>query len=458
MSGIATDVVGELRSSLAGRVITANDADYDQIRQVARGDVEGHPLAIARVAGADDIAVVIRLARSTGLLLSVFSGGHSSIGASTNDGGLVIDLRDMKAVSINAATRSAWAETGLSAAEMTRAAWEKGLAIGFGDTGSVGIGGITLGGGVGYLSRLHGLTIDNLLGAELVTADGELVMADANTNPDLFWAIRGGGGNFGVATRFHYQLRRLPAFTGGMMVLPATAQAIADFMRIASEAPEGLGTIANIMPCPPLPFVAPEIHGQLVNFALMGFAGSDEEAAAAMAPIRALGPLADVVKPEPYPDMYPPEDPSYRPRAIDHAFFMDHVDAAVAQTIIDRLNASDAALRAVQLRPLGRAIARVPADATAYAHRDAPIMAVAVNFWQDENDLPVRQEWLRQTVAQLDQGVPGAYVGFVRDAGVRLKDAYPDATYERLRDVKTKWDPHNVFRRNVNIEPRPTNS
>jgi len=196
------------------------------------------------------------------------------------------------------------------------------------------------------------------------------------------------------------------------------------------------------------------VHGTLVNFALLGFAGSDDEAAKALAPIRALKPIADLVKPEPYPDMYPPEDPSYRPKALDYTFFMDHVDGATAQTIIDRLNASDAALRAVQLRALGGALARVPVDATAFAHRTAPILAVAVNFWQDEHDYAVRAEWLTRTAAELDQGVPGAYVGFVRDPEVRVRDAYPSATYERLRDVKTTWDPGNVFDRNVNIPPR----
>ena len=301
------------------------------------------------------------------------------------------------------------------------------------------------------------MTIDNLLAADLVTADGEIVMANERENSDLFWAIRGGGGNFGVATRFRYRLHAMPNFTGGLMVLPATPEAIAGFVDAAANGPEELGTIANVMPCPPLPFVSPDLHGKLVNFALIGFCGPDDVAEKALAPIRALKPLADMVKPEPYPQMYPPEDDSYKPLALDHTFFMDHVDLAAAQIIIDRLNASDASLRAVQLRVLGGAMARVPVDATAFAHRKAPILAVAVNFWQDETDYPIREEWLRTTVAALDQGVPGAYVGFIREeTGARLHAAYPDATLDRLRDVKTHWDPANVFRRNLNIAPRTT--
>lgn len=455
MTSIGTDVVGELTAQLSGPIVTAADPAYESARAVFRGGFDGHPLAIARVANAQDIAHVIRVARDADLPLSVRSGGHSSSGASTNDGGLVVDLRAMARIDIDESTQTAWAQSGASALAMSQAAWDRRLGIGFGDTGSVGIGGITLGGGIGYLTRRHGMTIDNLLAAELVTADGELVVASERDNADLFWAIRGGGGNFGVATRFHYRLRPMASFTGGLMVLPATPDTIVGFMEASADGPEALGTIANVMPCPPLPFVSSDVHGKLVIFGLLGYAGPDDEAEKALAPLRALKPLADLVKPEPYPEMYPPEDDSYKPLALDYTFFIDKVDLATAQTIIERLNASDAALRAVQLRTLGGAMARVPVDATAFAHRTAPILAVAVNFWQDDNDFPVREEWLQTTVASLDQGVPGAYVGFIREeTGDRLNAAYPDPTLGRLRDVKTKWDPDNVFRRNLNIPPR----
>ncbi len=450
-----TGVVDELRARLTGRVIASDDTDYNKARTVFRGEVDGHPLAIARVASAADVGHVIAVAREAGLTLSVRSGGHSPAGHSTNDGGLVLDVRDMTRVDIDGSTGTAWAEAGLSAAAMTQAAWDRGLVIGYGDTGSVGIGGITLGGGIGYLVRKHGLTVDNLLEADLVTAEGELVRVDERSQPDLFWAIRGGGGNFGVATRFRYQLQPMPDFTGGLMVLPATPDTIVGFMDASAEAPEALGTIANVMGCPPLPFVPPEVVGTLVIFALLGFSGKPDEAEAALKPIRALGPIADMVKPMPYPEMYQAEDDSYRPKALDQTFFMDHVDRATAQTIIERLLASDAPLKAVQLRALGGAMARVPVDATAFAHRRAPILAVAVNFFEDEHDYPRREEWLHGTVAALDQGVPGAYVGFLGNEGeARLRAAYPGQTWERLRDVKTRWDPHNVFRMNQNVPPR----
>ena len=198
--------------------------------------------------------------------LAVRSGGHSGAGHSVTDGGIVLDLSDLKGLDIDVEGRTAWAETGLTAAEVTEALGEHGLAIGFGDTGSVGIGGITLGGGVGYLVRKFGLTIDDLLAAEVVTADGQRLLVDAETHPDLFWAIRGGGGNFGVVTRFKYRLHELPETLGGMLILPATAETVAGFIAAAEAAPDELSTIANVMPCPPMPFVPEEHHGELVIF------------------------------------------------------------------------------------------------------------------------------------------------------------------------------------------------
>ena len=447
--------IEQLRSELDGRLIMPDDPEYESARIVMRGDVDDRPRAIARVANATDVAHVIASARATGLELAVRSGGHSGAGHSTTDTGIVIDLRDMKGLEVDRSGRTAWAETGLTAAEVTTAAWAECLTIGFGDTGSVGIGGITLGGGVGYLARKHGLTIDSLLAAELVTADGELLTVDDESHPDLFWAIRGGGGNFGVATRFKYRLHEVDGFVGGILVTPATADTIAGFIRAADEASDELSTIANVMPCPPMPFVPEEHHGQTVILAMLAHAGDVAAGERAMAPFRALAtPFADLVKPMPYPEMYPPDDESYRPKAFDHTLFLDSVDRAAAQTIVDQLNASDASLRAVQLRVLGGAMARVPADATAFAHRERRIMAVVVSFYEGADDLPRRKAWVEGLVASLDQGVAGAYVNFLRDEGEeRIRAAYPAATWDRLAAVKHRYDPTNMFRLNQNIPP-----
>ena len=453
-TGSATRIES-LRDQLSGRLLTPGDPDYEAARIVFAGDIDRHPALIVRVAGSDDISSAIAFAREQGLELALRSGGHSAAGHSTTDGGLVIDLRDMKQLDIDVDARTVWAETGLAAVEVTKATSDRNLAIGFGDTGSVGIGGITTGGGIGFLVRKHGMTIDNLEAAEIVTADGSHLTIDENNEPDLFWAIRGGGGNFGVATRFKYRLQPMESFVGGLLVLPATVDSIAGFMEAAAQAPHELSTIANFMNCPPMPFLPEETAGTLVNLAFVAYAGDAGSAEEALAPFRALAePLADMVKAGPYADMYGPEDESYRPKAIDHCFFIDHVDRATAQTIIDRLEASDSPLRAVQLRVLGGAMARVPQDATAFAHRDRKIMAIAVNFFEGAEDYPTRAKWTKDTVAALDQGVSGVYVNFLRDEGTdRIHEAYPSPTFERLARIKAQYDPDNVFRLNQNIPP-----
>src|ERR671923_2219903 len=290
--------IPQLADHLTGRVIAPGDPDYDEARTVFPGGIDRRPALIARVADAGDVSRAIALARDNGLPLSVRSGGHSAAGHSVNDDGIVVDLSDMKGLEIDAERRTAWAETGLTAGEYTTAASAHGLATGFGDTGSVGIGGITLGGGVGYLPRKFGLTIDSLLAAEVVTADGQIRHVDADTEPDLFWAIRGGGGNFGVATRFEYRVQDLGTVVGGMLLLPATPETVAGFVSLATAAPDELSTIANVMPAPPMPFVPPEHHGKLIVFAFMTYAGGVEAGQKAIAPFRALAaPIADMVRP-----------------------------------------------------------------------------------------------------------------------------------------------------------------
>src|SRR6266508_2205424 len=270
----------DLRATIDGQVIAPEDPEYDEARAVFYGGLDPRPAVIVKVAGADDVARVTAFARETGLELAVRSGGHSGAGHCTTDGGIVLDLSSLKAIDIDARGRTAWAETGLTAGEFSTAVGAHGLALAFGDTGSVGIGGITLGGGIGYLVRKQGLTIDALLAADVVTADGELVRADESTLPDLFWAIRGGGGNFGVATRFYYRLHALPQIVGGMLLLPASADTVAGFIAAAEAAPEELSTIANVIPAPPMPFVPQEHHGKLAIMALMAYAGDAERGAA----------------------------------------------------------------------------------------------------------------------------------------------------------------------------------
>jgi FAD/FMN-containing dehydrogenase len=446
-----------LRAMLKGRVITPDDADYDQARTIFYGGFDRRPALIVRVADAADVAQVITLARQTGLPLAVRSGGHSNAGHGVVDDGIVLDLADMRALDIDVEHRTAWAETGLTAAEYSAATAVHGLATGFGDTGSVGIGGITLGGGVGYLVRRYGLTIDSLLAADIVTADGQLRRVDAETEPDLFWAIRGGGGNFGVATRFQYRLHEVGTIVGGLLVLPATPEVIAGFVAAAEAAPAELSTIANIMPAPPMPFLPPEQHGQPVVLGMMAYAGPVETAKQALAPFRALAPaLADMVHPMPYPEIYPPDEEDYHPTGTAYSMFVNTIDRPAAEAIVAHLRAAPAPIAVAQVRVLGGAMARVPVEATAFAHRRSRIMVNVAAVYERPEDAPERGAWVNSLVAALRQDDNGVYVNFLAEEGPdRVHAAYPGATWDRLAAIKARYDPTNLFRVNQNIAPAP---
>ncbi|PKO16577.1 MAG: FAD-linked oxidase [Chloroflexi bacterium HGW-Chloroflexi-10] len=447
--------IAELRASLKGRVIVPGDADYDEARMVFSGTIDSRPAVIVRVANTDDISRVVSLAHETGLELAIRSGGHSGAGHGVCEGGIVLDLADMRALEIDVKGRTAWAETGLTAGEYTAAVGAHGLATGFGDTGSVGIGGITLGGGIGFLSRKYGMTIDSLLAAEVVTADGQLVYADANTNPDLFWAVRGGGGNFGVASRFKFQLVEVDMVVGGMLILPATADVIADFVAAAEAAPEELSTIANVMIAPPMPFLPPEAHGKLIVMALIVYAGDTEAGERALAPFRAIAtPIADMLHPMHYPELFPPEQAGYHPKAAARMLFVNDIERSVAETILDHLKASKASMAVTQIRVLGGAISRVPADATAFAHRTSRIMMSVAAMYQDSAENAIHEAWVTNLASILQQNDSGTYVNFLGDEGeARVRAAYPGQTWERLTAIKTRYDPTNLFRLNQNIPP-----
>src|SRR5215216_94751 len=442
-----------LRKDFKDRVIAPGDTDYDKARAIFYGGMDRHPAVIIKVADANDVSRVINLARESGLELAVRSGGHSVPGHSVTEGGILLDLSNMKDLQIDPESRTAWAETGLTAAEFTKAAAAHGLAVGFGDTGSVGIGGITLGGGVGYLVRKYGLTIDSLLAAEVVTADGQIRHVDEQTHPDLFWAIRGGGGNFGVATRFKFRLYEVPSVVGGMLVLPATPETIANFVAESEAAPEELSGIGNVMFAPPMPFLPAEAQGKLIIMAFLVYAGESEAGQRALAPFRALAtPFADMLKPMNLPEIYPPEQGEYHPVAASRTMFVDKVDLPVAQTIVDHLQASTAMMRVAQLRVLAGAMARVPVDATAFAHRNSKIMVNVAALYQNPEEKATHEAWVTNFATALLQNDHGAYVNFLGDEGEeRIRAAYPGSTWDRLLEVKARYDPANLFRLNQNI-------
>jgi FAD/FMN-containing dehydrogenase len=451
--------VDRLRTQIKGRVIEPGDPKYDDARSVFVGGFDRHPSLIVRPADASDVAAAIALARENGLELAVRSGGHSTVGFGVTEGGLVIDLRDMRDIAIDGKERTAWAGGGITAGDYTESAHAQGLATGFGDTASVGVGGLALGGGDGYLSRKFGLSIDELLAAEIVTADGAILQIDGSSGPDLFWAIRGGGGNFGVVTRFKFRLHEVDTVFGGMLMLPATPQLIESFVAAAAAAPDELSTIANVMPAPPLPFVPAEHHGKLVILTQMVYAGAPVAGERAVVPLRALGPLVDMLRAMPYPQIYAPEDPNFHPIGANRVMFLDGVDRGDAETIVDHLEQSEARVRVAQIRVLGGAIARVRSDATAYAHRSRRVMVNVTAVFGDPQEAPRYRAWAEEFRLALQKGKPGAYVNFLADDGpARIREAYPGDTWDRLRAVKRRYDPTNLFRLNQNVPPAPSAS
>jgi FAD/FMN-containing dehydrogenase len=397
---------------------------------------------------------VVNAAREGGIELAVRSGGHSRPGYGTVDDGLVIDLSGMDGVEIDADQRTAWVQTGATAGRYMLATAEKGRVTGLGDTGSVGVGGITLAGGIGFLVRKTGLTIDNLLAAEVVTADGEVVQASESSEPDLFWAIRGGEGNFGVATRLQLRLAEVSEIVGGMLILPASPQVITGFLEAAQAAPEELSTIANVMIAPPMPLVPEEAHGKPVVMGLFAYVGPVDQGEDVIAPFRALAdPLADMVRPMRYPELYEGPEPEAR-FAAGANFFADSLEPAAAEAMLEQLPKSTAPMGAVQLRVLGGALARVPNDATAFAHRDRGLFVNVAAMYVDASEKDTHDAWVDGLANALGRNGAGGYVGFLgEEHEATIRAAYPGATWDRLRELKRRYDPDNLFRLNHNIPP-----
>jgi len=450
-------VIANLRASLKGTVIGPDDSGYDHVRRVFFTGFDRRPAAIARVGDASDVARVVTLARETGTELAVRGGGHGRAGHGTSDGGIVLDLSAMSAVEIDTEGQTAWAQTGITAGNYTRATGERGLATGLGDTASVGLGGITLEGGIGFLVRKHGLTIDDVLAAEIVTADGEMLDVDEHTHPDLFWALRGGGGNFGVVTRLRLRLHEIDRVVGGLLVLPASAAVITGLIAAADAAPEDLSIIANVMKkAPPLPFIRPEHHGKPVVMARMVYAGEPAAGEKALAQIRGLStPLADMVRPIRYPEMYAgPEAPGPAFSAGTN-LLVDEISGGGAETILAHLETATAAIALVQVRVLGGAMARVADGATAFGHRRSKLM-VNISAMDPHVDTRAEHEtWAAGLAEALSGGVTTpAYAGFIGDEGEDgVRRAYPTATLKRLAQVKRRYDPDNLFHLNLNVAP-----
>ncbi len=445
--------IPDLRGELNGEVVGPEDSGYEEARHVFFKGIDRRPAAIVRPTSSEEVARAVSQARDGGLELSVRSGGHSRAGYGTNDDGLVIDLSAMKSLDIDADAKTAWVETGIRAGEYTNATGEKGFVTGFGDSGSVGVGGITLAGGLGFLVRKNGLTIDDLLAAEVVTAHGEVVEASEDSEPDLFWAIRGGEGNFGIATRLKLRLHEISDIVGGMLILPATPETITGFIEAAKAAPEELSTIANIMVAPPMPMIPEEAHGKPVIMSLAAYVGPVDQGESAFAPFRALAdPYADMLRPMRYPELY--EGPEPEPQFATGAnFFADSLEPGGAEALLEELPKSTAMMKAVQIRVLGGAYGRVANDAMAFPHRDRELFVNVAAMYLDGAETETHEAFVSGLAERLGKNGTGGYVGFMGEEDeATLRAAYGPA-WDRLREVKRRYDPDNLFRLNHNIPP-----
>ena len=444
----------------SGDVLTPLHPEYDAARAVFNGSIDRRPALIARCRDTADVQAALRFARETDTPFAVRAGGHSLAGFSTIDDGLVIDLRPMKTVRIDLRTRRVTAGAGLEWGELDAATQAHGLAVTGGRMSDTGVAGLTLGSGSGWLERRHGLTADSLLGATVVTATGDVVHAGPHEHPELFWGLRGGGGNFGIVTAFEFQLHEVgPTVLGGMLVFPweRAGDVLRGYRDIMDGADDDLGGCAVIGPAPPAPFVPVQMVGRPMLAIVVAAFGALDRAAELVAPLRALGPVADAAGPMAYTELQRLTDEG-TPHGLQGDFeasFLDALPDAAIDAALAQGERIPSPLTTVLIQPLGGAYARVPADATALAHRDAGWCYHALGLWPDPSDTPRNRAWTQDFVTAMApyarRAVHPNHVS--SDRQDRVRSFYGDATYERLVAVKDRWDPENVFCRNQNIRP-----
>jgi FAD/FMN-containing dehydrogenase len=448
----------ELERRFGGELIWPGRPDYEAARLVENAAFDRRPALVARARGADDVAAVIRFGRASGLPLAVRSGGHSIAGHSTGDGVVVLDVSALNRLEIDPAARTAWCGPGLQAGSYTATADTFGLATPFGDHGTVAVGGITLGGGIGWLVRRDGLTIDSLLAVELVTADGESLVASAADQPDLFWALRGGGGNFGVVTRLKLALHPIDTVLHGSILLPSSPATIRRLLEIAHAAPDELTLMPGVMAIPPMDEVPSEHHGRLGLFIDLLWAGPTAAGLAAISGLRSLGAiLLDTVTEKRYPDLFPPPSGN-RSAWTSRSLFIDRFDDETIEVIERQISSAPPGDALAIFRVLGGAASRVPNDATAYSWRDKSILLwiISDTGTDDATRMPEMTAWATSFQEELRAFGSATYVNFMADEGsAAVASAYAPTTWARLREVKRRYDPDNVFQLNQNIPPAP---
>ena len=450
-----------LADRFTGRLISPGDGGYDEARAIWNGMIDKRPALIARCSSTQDVVAAVNFARERDLLVAVRGGGHNVAGNAVCDGGIVIDLSHMKSVRVDAGARIASAEPGLVWGEFDSATHQHGLAMPGGIQSTTGIAGFTLGGGFGWLTRRYGLTCDHLLSADVVTAGAHVLKANRDENPDLFWGLRGGGGNFGVVASFEYCLHPASQVLGGMVVHPfAKAREVLKFYReFVAAVPEQLGTIVFF-----LTGTNPQLPEALRNAPIIVvgacFDGPLEEGEAILKPLREFGPPgADFIKPAPYPELQKMVDAANPPGRQNYwksSYFSGYSDEVI-DVLCELGAAKPPGLSKVLLTHFGGAVSRVAADETAFGHRDAPFILNINAMWADPRENDAHIAWATEFwTAMQPFSTGGVYVNFLGTEGEdRVKAAYEPQTYAKLAALKKKYDPTNFFRLNQNIKPAP---
>jgi FAD/FMN-containing dehydrogenase len=466
MSSIATQVkldeaaVNVLQASFRGQLVRPEDPTYDQHRRIWNGSIDRYPALIARCAGVADVIAAVRFARDAGLVVAVRGGGHSFPGQSTCDGGLVIDLGPMKGIRVDPEARTARAQAGVLLGELDRETQAFGLAVPAGIVTHTGLAGLTLGGGIGWLMRKYGLTVDQLLSVDMVTADGEFVKASEKENADLFWGVRGAGGNFGIVTEFEFCLNPLgPLVLAGPIIWPMeeSPNVLRFYRDWITDVPDELTTIVVHRMAPPLPAIPQELHGTPIVTVICCYAGPVEDGEKVVRPMKEFGPpLVDLCMPKPFVAHQAMFDPSfphgwwYYFRSADLA----ELSNPVIDIIGERAMQMTSPLTAFPIFQLGGAIPRVGEDETAFNGRTAGHTINVNATTATEEGFQEEREWSRAFWTALQPYHTSVYVNFLMEEGEdRIRQAYGAGRYDRLKALKRRYDPENFFRLNQNIPP-----
>ena len=445
-----TSSLDSFGTGLEATIIRKGDAEYDAARRVWNGMIDRSPAIIVRPTSTAEVVAAVKLARDSGLVLAVRGGGHSAAGLGMCDDGVVIDLSAMRNVRVDAAHRIAYVQGGALWRDLDAATHPHGLATTGGLISSTGVGGLTLGGGLGWMMRQHGLACDNVMAAEIVTADGQVRRVSATENPDLFWAIRGGGGNFGVVTTFEFKLHPMKTLYAGMLVFPGprAPEVLRRYRDLAMSAPDELTLFTGLMTSP---------DGHPINAIFAAYNGPASKGEAAIKPFRDMGPVADMVSEMPYPALQSMLDDGF-PHGLNvywRSDFLKGLPDAALDMLVDRFNAITSPLSALLIEQFGGAVARVSADETAFAQRDAMFNLAIISRWADAATAQTHIDWAKaSSEAARPFASGGVYVNYLGVEGVdRVKAAY-GSKYDKLVAVKTKYDPSNLFSTNQNIQPK----